>query len=173
MLVLVLVLLLLLFLLYLLVMILHLKNAFVVRNYVFDRQRQKDRRLKDEYVHEEEEDNTEYLWAVLENTSGSAAVVPFESDTWQEDIETAKRDAMMAAEGLSGLDALAAELEAMDDAAPPKHVGYELEPMVGAIKAVGFSGNIALDYRGEGDGTLGVLQTRDAIEAALVSLAEP
>lgn len=82
-------------------------------------------------------------------------------------------DAMMAAEGLSGLDALAAELEAMDDAAPPKHVGYDLEPLVGAIKAVGFSGNIALDYRGEGDGTLGVLQTRDAIEAALVSLAEP
>tara|TARA_E500000318_G_scaffold111291_1_gene129267 strand:- start:22450 stop:23331 length:882 start_codon:yes stop_codon:yes gene_type:complete len=81
-------------------------------------------------------------------------------------------ESMAAADGLSGLDALAAELEAMDDAAPAKHVGYELEPMVGAIKAVGFSGNIALDYRGEGDGTLGVLQTRDAIEAALVSLAE-
>ena len=81
-------------------------------------------------------------------------------------------EAMQAAEGLSGLDALAAELEAMDDSAPPVHVGYELEPMVSAIKAVGFSGNIALDYRGDGDGTLGVLQTKDAIEAALVSLAE-
>lgn len=81
-------------------------------------------------------------------------------------------EAMQAADGLSGLDALAAELEAMDDSAPPKHVGYDLEPLVGAIKAVGFSGNIALDYRGDDDGTLGVLQTRDAIEAALVSLAE-
>lgn len=81
-------------------------------------------------------------------------------------------DAMMAVEGLTGLDALAAELEAMDDSAPPVHVGYELEPMVAAIKAVGFNGNIALDYRGDGDGTLGVLQTKDAIEAALVSLAE-
>ncbi len=81
-------------------------------------------------------------------------------------------EAMKAAEGLSGLDALAAELEAMDHAQVPVHVGYELEPMVGAIKAVGFSGNIALDYRGDGDGTLGVLQTRDAIEAALMSLAE-
>jgi hypothetical protein len=81
-------------------------------------------------------------------------------------------DAMSAMDGLSGLDALAAELEAMDDSAPARHVGYELEPMVGAIKAVGFSGNIALDYRGDGDGTLGVLQTRDAIESALVSLAE-
>ncbi|MCA9275412.1 MAG: hypothetical protein KDA29_05255 [Phycisphaerales bacterium] len=81
-------------------------------------------------------------------------------------------EAMKAAEGLSGLDALAAELEAMDDAEIPVHVGYDLEPMVGAIKAVGFSGNIALDYRGDGDGTLGVLQTRDAIEAALMSLAD-
>lgn len=81
-------------------------------------------------------------------------------------------EAMVAAEGLTGLDALAAELEAMDDSAPPVHVGYDLEPMVGAIKAVGFNGNIALDYRGDGDGTLGVLQTKDAIEAALVSLAE-
>lgn len=81
-------------------------------------------------------------------------------------------EAMKAAEGLSGLDALAAELEAMDDSVPPIHVGFELEPMVAAIKAVGFSGNIALDYRGGGDGTLGVLQTKDAIEAALVSLAE-
>ena len=81
-------------------------------------------------------------------------------------------DVMAAADGLTGLDALAAELEAMDEASAPIHVGYELEPMVAAIKAVGFSGNIALDYRGDGDGTLGVLQTKDAIEAALVSLAE-
>jgi len=81
-------------------------------------------------------------------------------------------EAMKAAEGLSGLDALAAELEAMDEVTAPVHVGYELETMIGAIKAVGFSGNIALDYRGDGDGTLGVLQTKDAIEAALVSLAE-
>jgi len=76
------------------------------------------------------------------------------------------------AEGISGLDALAAELESMDDAPPPVHVGYDLEPLVGAIKAVGFDGNIALDYRGDGDGTLGVLQSKEAIEAALVSLAE-
>ncbi len=81
-------------------------------------------------------------------------------------------ETMKNADGLSGLDALAAELEAMDDDLPPVHVGYDLEPLVGAIKAVGFDGNIALDYRGDGDGTLGVLQSRDAIEAALVSLAE-
>lgn len=81
-------------------------------------------------------------------------------------------EAMRSVEGLTGLDALAAELEAMDDSVPPVHVGYDLGPMVGAIKAVGFNGNIALDYRGDGDGTLGVLQTKDAIEAALVSLAE-
>jgi len=76
------------------------------------------------------------------------------------------------ADGLTGLDALAAELEAMDDDEPLIHTGYDLLPLVGAIKAVGFDGNIALDYRGAGDGTLGVLQSRDAIEAALIEIAD-
>lgn len=76
------------------------------------------------------------------------------------------------ADGLTGLDALAAELEAMDDDEPLVHTGYDLLPLVGAIKAVGFDGNIALDYRGAGDGTLGVLQSRDAIEAALIKIAD-
>ncbi len=76
------------------------------------------------------------------------------------------------ADGLTGLDALAAELEAMDADLPPVHVGYDLLPLVGAIKAVGFDGNIALDYRGGGDGTLGVLQSRDAIESALIEIAD-
>jgi Xylose isomerase-like TIM barrel len=81
-------------------------------------------------------------------------------------------DVMEKADGLVGLDALAAELEAMDNEPAPVHVGYDILPLVGAIKAVGFDGNIALDYQGADDGTLGVLQSRDAIEAALVSIAE-
>ena len=67
----------------------------------------------------------------------------------------------------TGLDELAAELQGMMDAPPPEHVGFDLNAVVGAIVAVGFDGNIALDYRGEGDGTLGVLHAREAIEAAI------
>lgn len=81
-------------------------------------------------------------------------------------------ESLKKADGLTGLDALAAELEAMDDDPGLIHQGYDLAPLVGAIKAVGFDGNIALDYRGGGDGTLGVLQSRDAIEAALLEVAE-
>jgi hypothetical protein len=53
-----------------------------------------------------------------------------------------------------------------------KHTAYEIEPMLEAIGSVGFDGTLAIDYRGGGDGTLGVLKSRDAIEAALESLAE-
>ncbi|MGV6813522.1 MAG: TIM barrel protein [Phycisphaerales bacterium] len=79
---------------------------------------------------------------------------------------------MEKAEGLTGLDALAAELEAMSDDTPPVHVGYDLGPLVGAVKAVGFDGTISLDYRGGGDGTLGVMQSREAIESAIQALAD-
>jgi len=79
---------------------------------------------------------------------------------------------MEMAEGLTGLDALAAELEAMDDDLPPVHKGYDLNPLVGAIKAVGFDGTISLDYRGDDDGTLGVMQTREAIQAAIAAATE-
>ena len=79
---------------------------------------------------------------------------------------------MEKADGLTGLDALAAELEAMSDDSPAVHVGFDLVPLVGAIKAVGFDGTISLDYRGADDGTLGVMQSRDAIESALVVLSE-
>lgn len=72
----------------------------------------------------------------------------------------------------TGLDELAAELEGMMDAPPPEHVGFDLNAVVGAIVAVGFDGNIALDYRGEGDGTLGVLHAREAIEAAIDAAKE-
>jgi sugar phosphate isomerase/epimerase len=73
--------------------------------------------------------------------------------------------------GLSGLDALAAELEGMMDTPPPTHEGFDLAPMAGALAAVGFDGNIAIDYRGGGDGTLGVMQSRDALESAFESIA--
>ena len=70
------------------------------------------------------------------------------------------------------LAAIEAELDGLDDAPAPQHTGYDLAPLVGAIRAVGFDGALAIDYRGEGDGTLGVLHSRDALEAALDSLSD-
>lgn len=65
------------------------------------------------------------------------------------------------------LAALEADLEDLDDLPVPEHLGYDLNPLVGAVRSVGFDGSLAIDYRGSGDGTLGVLHSRDALEAAL------
>jgi sugar phosphate isomerase/epimerase len=56
------------------------------------------------------------------------------------------------------------------DAEAPTHTTFDIVPMLAAIKAVGFEGTLAIDYRGGEDGTLGVLKGRDAIEAGLESL---
>ena len=55
---------------------------------------------------------------------------------------------------------------------PAPHTAYDLEPLVGAVASVGFDGTLAIDYRGEEDGTTGVLKSREALEAALQSVAE-
>jgi sugar phosphate isomerase/epimerase len=70
------------------------------------------------------------------------------------------------------LAAIEAELEAIDEIIPPEHTGYDLFPLVAAIRSVGFDGTLSIDYRGPGDGTLGVLQSRDALEAALEAASE-
>ncbi|MEQ8771183.1 MAG: TIM barrel protein [Phycisphaerales bacterium] len=76
-------------------------------------------------------------------------------------------------EPLSGEEALLAELESMfDEPPPPVHVTYDLEPLVGAVTAVGYDQTLAIDYRGVGDSTLGVTQSRDALEAALEAVAQ-
>ncbi|MFK7759767.1 MAG: TIM barrel protein [Phycisphaerales bacterium] len=92
----------------------------------------------------------------------------------QLEADLAKEDGAGAPGELSGLAALAAELEEMmlEDDPVPVHVGYELPPLVGAIAAVGFDGTISLDYRGDGDGTLGVIHAKEAIEAALEALKD-
>jgi hypothetical protein len=58
------------------------------------------------------------------------------------------------------------------DAEAPTHTTFDIVPMLAAIKAVGFEGTLAIDYKGPEDGTLGVLKGRDAIEAGFESLAE-
>lgn len=82
----------------------------------------------------------------------------------EEDDDLTGEDALLAA--------LQADLDDLDDAPPPEHEGYDLFPLVGAIRAVGFDGTLAIDYRGKGDGTVGVLQSRDALEAALEAASE-
>ncbi|MFA6044062.1 MAG: TIM barrel protein [Phycisphaerales bacterium] len=47
------------------------------------------------------------------------------------------------------------------------HEPYNLKAMVGAIQAVGYDGPIALDYRGPGDVTLGLLLSKEAMLMAL------
>lgn len=79
-------------------------------------------------------------------------------------------------EGFEGIpDALLADLEAMledEPFNPPVHVTYDLHPLVEAIKAVGYDQTLSIDYRGSGDGTLGSIMSREAIEAVFESLAD-
>ncbi|HRQ71686.1 MAG TPA: TIM barrel protein [Phycisphaerales bacterium] len=50
---------------------------------------------------------------------------------------------------------------------PPEHTAYALEPMVRAVLSVGFDGNLAVEYRGGGDATLGVKMSRAALVDAI------
>lgn len=61
-----------------------------------------------------------------------------------------------------------AKAKGKDDAeAPMKHKTYDLEPLIGAVLSVGYEGTIALDYRGTGDATLGLVWSRRALERLL------
>lgn len=86
-------------------------------------------------------------------------------DAEDDDTELSLED--LEAEAI--LDELAELFEAPP---PPIHTAYDLVPLVRAIAAVGYDGTLAIDYRGDGDGTLGVVQSRDALEAAFEALAE-
>lgn len=60
----------------------------------------------------------------------------------------------------------------LPDVPPPLHVPYDLEPLVEAVTMVGYDGTLSIEYRGSGDGTLGAMQSREALEAALQSIAD-
>lgn len=69
--------------------------------------------------------------------------------------------------------ALEAALEDMDDLLElPRHSPYDLVPLVGAIASVGFDGTLAIDFRGRGDATLGIIKSREALEAAFDVLSQ-
>lgn len=60
----------------------------------------------------------------------------------------------------------------LPDVPPPVHVPYDLEPLVEAVTMVGYDGTLSIEYRGTGDGTLGAMQSREALEAALQAIAD-
>jgi hypothetical protein len=109
-------------------------------------------------------------YASVVNASTLGFTIP-ESDAGSKKADEQEDE---ADEGLSGLDALAAELEGMlmEDDPVPVHEGYDLPQLVGAIAAVGFDGTISIDYQGDGDETLGVMHSKEAIEEALAALKE-
>jgi len=47
------------------------------------------------------------------------------------------------------------------------HKPYDIKVMVEAIRAVGYDGPVAIDYRGSGDVTMGIQMSREALLAAL------
>lgn len=62
--------------------------------------------------------------------------------------------------------------DAIDDDAPPPlvalaHEPYDLRPLIGAIANVGFDGPLSLEYRGTGDPTTALIQSRDTFLALL------
>lgn len=79
-----------------------------------------------------------------------------------DDIDDEELDAEIAA--LMG--------EALDDDLPPRlvalrHEPYDLFPLVEAIAAVGYDGPLAVDYRGTGDLTEGIIKSRDTLLALI------
>lgn len=48
-----------------------------------------------------------------------------------------------------------------------QHQPYALKPLTDALLSVGYDGSLAVDYRGAGDATLGVVRSRKALEALL------
>ncbi len=53
-----------------------------------------------------------------------------------------------------------------------KHTPFDLKPLVDAVISVGYDGPLALDYRGSGDVTMGLIRSRDAILSVMGEPAE-
>jgi sugar phosphate isomerase/epimerase len=64
---------------------------------------------------------------------------------------------------------LPVDAEADPDApeTPCAHDPYDLTVMIDAVASVGYDGSVAIDYRGKGDLTLGLLRSRVALEVAV------
>lgn len=53
----------------------------------------------------------------------------------------------------------------------PEHTAYKLKTLVSAVASVGYDGTLAVDYRGPGDPTMGIVYSRDALQDALNDIA--
>lgn len=53
----------------------------------------------------------------------------------------------------------------------PEHTAYKLKTLVAAVASVGYDGTLAVDYRGPGDPTMGIVYSRDALQDALNEVA--
>jgi hypothetical protein len=74
-----------------------------------------------------------------------------------------------------GLEALMADLAELDEAETqrppaPVHTSYDLPSLIAAVVNVGYEGPLSIDYRGTGDVTLGVKDSRLALEEAILAL---
>lgn len=74
-------------------------------------------------------------------------------------------------ESLDGLEEALLGLEDEEEPPPPRviprHETYDLFPLVQAVASVGYDNTLAIDFRGGEDVTLGILQSRDALQAAI------
>lgn len=52
------------------------------------------------------------------------------------------------------------------------HSTYDVDPLIRAMLAVGYDGSLAIDFRGNGDATLGVLRSRHVLERSMASIQQ-
>ncbi|MBM4108147.1 MAG: TIM barrel protein [Phycisphaerae bacterium] len=83
------------------------------------------------------------------------------------DVDDEDLDEEMSPEDL--LAALAPEEDEEEPEPEPAliHRPYDLAPLLESVLAVGYEGSIGLDYRGSGDATTGLIQSRRAIQRIL------
>jgi len=63
-------------------------------------------------------------------------------------------------------------IEDLMDIPVPEHTAWDLQPMVAAVISVGFDITLGLNYLGEGDPVMGLISSRDALEAAMEAAAD-
>lgn len=67
----------------------------------------------------------------------------------------------------SALCASSVSFEEQSGHTPPVHTAYDLPMMVRTVRSIGYSGTLAIEYRGEGDPEQGVVYTREILADAM------
>lgn len=95
---------------------------------------------------------------------GAKVVPPSPAKEEEEEVEEEDLSAALEAD-LAELDADIDDEEVFEPA--PLHPPYDLDQLVAAVASVGYDGTLAIEYRGEGDVTEGIHNSRKALAAAL------